>query len=162
VKALLQRVSRARVLVAGEEVGAIDAGLVVFVAVLRGDTSAEAQRLARRVAEFRCFGDAAGRMNESLQERGLGALVVSQFTLAHEDVPGGRAGRRPSFDRAADPALAEALYREFAEALRGSCPRVETGVFRAMMQVELVNDGPVTFLLEERPAPAARSRDPGV
>jgi D-tyrosyl-tRNA(Tyr) deacylase len=151
MKALLQRVSRAQVHVAGESVAAIDAGLVVFVAVLRGDGEREARRLAQRVAEFRCFGDDAGRMNVSLLERKLAALVVSQFTLAHEDLPGGRAGRRPSFDRAADPASAERHYLTFVETLRELGVPTATGVFRAHMEVALTNDGPVTFLLEERP-----------
>lgn len=145
MKAVLQRVTRAEVRVAGLRVGAIERGLVVLLGVMKGDDGAVAERLAERIASFRCFPDEEGRMNRALVESGGAALVVSQITLAAD----GRKGRRPSFDRAADPEPAQALYRAFVAALaRRGVPTAE-GVFRAQMEVELVNDGPVTFVLEE-------------
>jgi D-tyrosyl-tRNA(Tyr) deacylase len=147
VKAVLQRVTRAEVRVAGRAVGAIEGGLVVLLGVMKGDEEAVAARLAERVASFRCFPDAEGRMNRSLLESRGAALVVSQITLAAD----GRKGRRPSFDRAADPGPAEALYRTFVAALQALGVPTAEGVFRAQMEVELVNDGPVTFVLEEPP-----------
>jgi D-aminoacyl-tRNA deacylase len=171
VKALLQRVSSARVRVRdpvpgqfpgklsgqvpGQIVGEIGPGLLVFLGVLRGDGASQAERLAERTAEFRCFGDERERMNLSLLQVGGSALVVSQFTLAHADSPGSRRGRRPSFDLAASPPEAEALYLRFVEVLRSLGVPTSTGSFAARMEVELVNDGPVTFLLEESaPEPA--------
>lgn len=145
MKALLQRVSRAEVRVAGERVGTIGPGLLVFLCVLRDDRADEARRLAERVATFRCFPDEQGRMNRALAETGRAALVVSQITLAAD----GRRGRRPSFDRAADPERARELYQTFVSELAGRGIQCAEGVFRAQMEVELVNDGPVTFLLEE-------------
>lgn len=148
MKAVLQRVSRAEVRVDGTVVGRVGTGVLVLLGVMRGDGAAEAQRLAERVAAFRFFPDGEGRMNRSLGEAGGGALVVSQFTLAAD----GRKGRRPSFDRAAPPEVAEPLYRAFADALARLGVPVATGVFGARMEVELVNDGPVTFALDEEPA----------
>jgi D-tyrosyl-tRNA(Tyr) deacylase len=148
VKAVLQRVTRAEVRVEGRVAGRIGPGVVVLLGVLRGDSEATARRFAERVAAFRFFADADGRMNRSLLEVGGEALVVSQVTLAAD----GRKGRRPSLDRAAPPPEARALYEAFVAALEGLGVRCATGVFRAHMEVELVNDGPVTLALEE-PAP---------
>jgi D-tyrosyl-tRNA(Tyr) deacylase len=151
MKAVVQRVSAARVLVEGAPVGAIGRGMLILLGVLRGDGPAEAQRLAERIATFRFFPDEHDRMNRSALDEGLAALVVSQFTLAAD----GRKGRRPSFDRAAPPAEAEALYERFVAVLRELGLRVETGRFGARMAVELANDGPVTFVLDEAPEAAA-------
>lgn len=150
MKAVVQRVARAQVTVVEDDgracvSGAIGPGALVLVCVLRGDGPDQAASLARRVAEFRYFTDEAGKMNRSALELGRPLLVVSQFTLAAD----GRKGRRPSFDRAAPPEEARVLYEAFVAALRGLGLAVETGVFAASMQVELVNDGPVTFVLEE-------------
>jgi D-tyrosyl-tRNA(Tyr) deacylase len=151
VKAVVQRVLRAAVRVEGEVVGSIGPGMLVLLGVLRGDGAGEAERLAERIARFRFFRDAEDRMNLSALDCDLSALVVSQFTLAAD----GRKGRRPSFERAAPPEIAETLYERFVEALRRCGLTVATGVFGARMEVELVNDGPVTFALEERPPEAA-------
>jgi D-tyrosyl-tRNA(Tyr) deacylase len=145
--ALLQRVTGARVRVEGEVIGEIDAGLLVFLAVVAGDTEREADRLLERVLRYRVFPDAAGRMNRSLSDIGGGLLVVSQFTLAADT----RKGLRPSFSRAAAPETGRRLYERFvsrARVLHGACA---TGRFGAHMEVELVNDGPVTFWLEVPP-----------
>ncbi len=147
MKVLLQRVSRAAVRVDGRTVGEIGTGLLVFVGVEKGDRAADADYLADKTVELRIFPDDADRMNRSVKEAGGGALVVSQFTLAAST----RRGRRPSFDAAAPPAEAEALYRRFSERLSSHGIEVATGVFQAMMEVELVNDGPVTILLDPRP-----------
>lgn len=143
----MQRVTRAEVRVEGRRSGAIEAGLVILLGVMKEDDASVAGRLAQRIAGFRCFPDEEGRMNRSLLERGGAALVVSQITLAAD----GRKGRRPSFDRAADPEPAQALYRTFVAALATLGVPTAEGVFRAHMEVELVNDGPVTFVLEELP-----------
>jgi len=148
LKAVLQRVSRAAVRVDGETVGACAAGVLVLLGVMKGDEEAQAERLAERIAHFRFFRDANGRMNDSLLDCAGEALVISQFTLAAD----GRKGRRPSFDRAAPPEYAEVLYEHFVAHLRSLGPAVQTGVFGAMMEVELTNDGPVTFSLEESPS----------
>jgi D-tyrosyl-tRNA(Tyr) deacylase len=148
MKAVIQRVSRARVIVAGEVVGEIGQGMLVFVCVLRGDGPDEARTLATRIAQFRFFADANGKMNLSALDLGLEALVVSQFTLAAE----GDRGRRPSFDRAAPPDIAEPLYERFVGELRTLGMRVSTGRFAAQMEVDLVNDGPVTFVLQTGPS----------
>ena len=145
MKAVVQRVSRAEVRVDGEVVGRTEQGMVVLLGVMRGDTRRDAERLADKLAGFRFFGDAEGRMNVAATEVGGGALVVSQFTLAAN----GRKGRRPSFDRAAPPEQAEPLYEHFAARLRERGIPTETGRFGARMEVELVGDGPVTFVLEE-------------
>jgi D-tyrosyl-tRNA(Tyr) deacylase len=150
VKAVIQRVSRARVRVDGEVVGEIGAGMLALVCVMRGDGEAQAQELAEKIAHFRFFADDAGKMNVSALERGLPALVVCQFTLAAD----GHRGRRPSFDRAAPPDVAEELCGSFVAALRELGLEVETGRFGARMEVDLVNDGPVTFVLETGPKEA--------
>jgi len=131
----------------GATVGAVELGALVLLGVLSGDGEREAELLAEKVAAFRYFPDDVGRMNLSAAEVGGALLVVSQFTLA----ACGKKGRRPSFDKAAAPALAEALYERFIAKLKGLGLEVESGRFGAMMEVELVNDGPVTFILEEAP-----------
>jgi D-aminoacyl-tRNA deacylase len=143
VKAVVQRVSKARVTVRGEAVGEIGPGLCVLLGVARGDGAAEAQRLAEKVARLRIFEDDEGRFNRSLLAVGGEALVVSQFTLLADTAK----GNRPSFGEAAPPEQAEPLYEAFCEALRAQGLRVATGVFGARMAVELVNDGPVTIVL---------------
>ncbi len=147
MKVLVQRVSRAEVRVEGHVAGSIGRGLLLLVGVERGDTPADADYLADKATELRIFPDDAGRMNRSLLETGGDALVVSQFTLAGST----RRGRRPSFDAAAAPADADPLYRRFAARLEARGVRVATGVFQAMMEVESVNDGPVTLMLDPRP-----------
>jgi D-tyrosyl-tRNA(Tyr) deacylase len=144
MRAVLQRVTRARVLVEGRTTGEIGSGLVVLLGVGQGDTPAAAAYLAEKTAQLRIFNDAQGKMNVSLLESAGAALVVSQFTL-YADVS---RGRRPGFDRAAPPAEAKLLYEEYVLCLRATGVRVETGVFQAHMEVELVNDGPVTILLD--------------
>ena len=155
VKAVVQRVRRAEVRVDGRRVGRVEHGALVLLGVMRGDDELVAARLAERVARLRYFEDEGGRMNRSIGEVAGAALVVSQFTLAAD----GRKGRRPSFDRAAPPAEAEELYASFCARLRDLGVPTETGVFGARMEVELVNDGPVTFALEELPgSPPGRGR----
>lgn len=149
MKVVVQRVTRAGVRIDGGSVASIGRGMLLFLGVMQGDGEAQARRLAERVARFRFFPDEDANMNLSAIDVGAEALVVSQFTLAAD----GRKGRRPSFDRAAPPDLAEPLYRSFLQALEGLGLACSSGRFGAMMQVELVNDGPVTFLLEESPAP---------
>lgn len=145
MRVVLQRVSRARVRVAGRVVGSIGSGCLLLVAFKAGDGAAQIGWMADKVLGLRVFADAEGKMNLSLSEVGGELLVVSQFTLYGDTSK----GRRPSFVDAAPPDVAEALYGEFVAALRErSSARIETGVFGAMMEVELVNDGPVTFLLE--------------
>ena len=140
----MQRVSRASVDVDGVAVGSIDAGFLLLVGIEPSDTDDDILRAAEKVANLRVFPDEAGQMNRSLLETGGSALVVSQFTLLG-DV---RKGRRPSFVGAAPPEQAEPMVERFAEELRGIGIHVETGVFGASMEVELVNSGPVTILLE--------------
>jgi D-tyrosyl-tRNA(Tyr) deacylase len=144
MRALLQRVSAASVTVAGEVVGEIGPGLLIFVCAMPGDETATARALAAKVAKLRLFKDEAGKMNLSLPQVGGAALVVSQFTLAADT----RRGTRPGFSYAAPPELAERLYEDFAEALRGLDLPVETGRFGADMAVALTNDGPVTIWLD--------------
>ncbi|MDR3155260.1 MAG: D-tyrosyl-tRNA(Tyr) deacylase [Deltaproteobacteria bacterium] len=144
MKALLQRVTRASVRVGGETVGAVGRGLCVFLGVAAGDTEANAVKLAGKVVNLRLFDDAEGRMNLSALETGAGLLVVSQFTLMADT----RRGRRPSWANAAEPGKAEELYGLFASECAKSL-KVEKGRFRAMMEVELVNDGPVTVMVED-------------
>jgi D-tyrosyl-tRNA(Tyr) deacylase len=146
VRAVVQRVSRAQVSVGGEIVGAIERGFVVLLGVADGDTSADAEYLAQKIAGLRVFEDDDGKMNLGLAEVGGRMLVVSQFTLLGDC----RKGRRPSFDRAARPEAAEALYREFIARAQEQGVGVATGRFQQMMLVELVNDGPVTLLLDSR------------
>jgi D-tyrosyl-tRNA(Tyr) deacylase len=144
MRAVIQRVRRAAVVVAGETVGAIDAGWLVLLGVAPADTPVEVAWLADKVANLRAFEDDAGKMNRSVLDIQGGVLVVSQFTLYGD----ARKGRRPSFTGAAPPAVAEPLYERFAAGLRAVGLPVATGRFGADMQVELVNDGPVTFVLD--------------
>jgi D-tyrosyl-tRNA(Tyr) deacylase len=144
MRAVVQRVSRAKVTVGGEVAGEIAAGLMILLGVAREDTAAVAVALAEKTANLRIFEDQNEKMNLSLLDVKGSALVVSQFTLYGD----ARGGRRPSFIAAAPPELAKALYDEFCEALRRLGVRVGTGIFQAMMSVELVNDGPVTILLD--------------
>ncbi|HEY7155447.1 MAG TPA: D-aminoacyl-tRNA deacylase [Gemmataceae bacterium] len=146
MRAVLQRVSRAAVVIDGETVGAIERGLLVLLGVAPTDTAAEAQWLAEKIAGLRIFNDEAGKMNLSVADVGGAVLVVSQFTL-HGDC---RKGRRPSFLGAAPPEIAVPLYEAFVKALRALGLPVATGRFGAMMQVELVNDGPVTLILDTK------------
>ena len=144
MKALIQRVSEASVDVGGTRVGQISAGLLVFLGVDKSDDAEVVQRLADKVMNYRIFSDENGKMNRSLIAANGEMLVVSQFTLSADT----QKGLRPSFTSAADPELANALYQAFVTACREKIARVETGQFAADMQVSLVNDGPVTFLLE--------------
>ncbi len=144
MRALLQRVREAGVEVDGRIVGAIHRGLVVFLGISKNDNAADAAYLADKVVNLRIFPDEAGKMNRSLLEAQGSLLVISQFTLYGDC----RRGRRPSFDEAARPDHARPLYDQFVEASRALGVGVETGIFQAMMQVHLVNDGPVTFLCE--------------
>ncbi len=155
MKLVVQRVSRASVKVDGEVVGAIEQGMLILLGVLVGDGEREMQKLAEKVARFRFFQDEQGRMNLSAMDLGLEVLLVSQFTLAAD----GRRGRRPSFDQAADPEVARKLYEQFAQKLRELGLVCATGRFGAMMEVELVNQGPATFVLEEAP-PGAPNGSP--
>jgi D-tyrosyl-tRNA(Tyr) deacylase len=148
MRAVVQRVSEASVRVEDELQAAVGAGLVVLIGVGVGDTEADAEILAEKVAHLRIFPDDAGAMNRSLLETGGAALVVSQFTLYGD----ARRGRRPSFAAAAPPEEAKRLYESFVVRLRARGLKVETGVFRAMMDVALVNHGPVTLLLDSRKA----------
>lgn len=154
MRAVIQRVSRAAVTVEGAVTGAIGAGLLVLLGVAEGDTAAEARWLAHKTANLRIFSDAEGKMNLSVQDVGGGVLVISQFTL-HGDI---RRGFRPSFTKAALPEVAAPLVECYCDALRESLREkhlpVKTGVFGAHMHVELVNDGPVTIILEKEPQPA--------
>jgi len=144
MRAVLQRVSRARVTVEGRVTGEIPAGLVILLGVGKPDTGAVAASFAEKCANLRIFEDAQGKLNLSLLETKGSALVVSQFTLYGD----ARGQRRPSFISAAPPEQAKALYEEFCEALRKLGVPVATGIFQAMMSVELVNEGPVTILLD--------------
>lgn len=143
VIALLQRVSEASVRVDDETVGAIDAGLMVLVAVEPGDGEPQAKRMCERLLGYRVFPDAEDRMNLSLADTGGGLLLVPQFTLAADT----RKGMRPSFTTAAAPAEGRRWFERLVELVRAAHPRVATGRFGAHMQVQLVNDGPVTFIL---------------
>jgi D-tyrosyl-tRNA(Tyr) deacylase len=148
MRAVLQRVSRASVEVEGAIVGQIGLGWLVLLGVARGDDDADAEKLADKIVGLRAFADSEGKMNRSVQEVGGGMLVVSQFTLMADC----RTGRRPGFTQAAEPSEAERLYLRFVDCVRTTGIPAETGTFRAMMNVELVNDGPVTFLLDSRKA----------
>lgn len=147
MKALLQRVSQARVEVAGEVVGQIGPGLLLLLCAEPADTPAVAEKLLAKVLKLRVFSDDAGKMNRSLQDVGGGLLVVSQFTLA-ADLSG---GNRPSFTAAAPPEQGLRLYEHFVARARASHPLVQTGRFGADMKVHLVNDGPVTIPMDMRP-----------
>jgi D-tyrosyl-tRNA(Tyr) deacylase len=144
VRAVVQRVTRASVTVDGRVAGEIGAGLLILLGVSRTDNPESAAYLAEKIANLRIFSDEAGKMNLSLIDIGGSALVVSQFTLYGDT----RGGRRPSFLQAAPPEEANRLYEEFVRSMRALGVAVETGVFQAQMQVELVNDGPVTILLD--------------
>lgn len=144
MRAVVQRVSQARVVIEGRVTGAIDAGVTVLLGVGREDTAEDAAYLAEKIAHLRIFEDDNGKMNRSLVDIAGAALVVSQFTLYGD----ARGQRRPSYLQAAPPEQANALYDECVHALRALGVRVETGVFRAHMAVELTNDGPVTILLD--------------
>jgi D-tyrosyl-tRNA(Tyr) deacylase len=144
MRAVLQRVSRARVIVDGSVTGEIGPGLVVLMAVGREDVSATAAAMAEKIVNLRIFADDQGKMNRSVLDTGGAILTVSQFTLYGD----ARGQRRPSFIQAAPPELGKALYDEFVVALRALGVRVETGVFQAHMSLELTNDGPVTILLD--------------
>ncbi|WP_111414863.1 D-aminoacyl-tRNA deacylase [Billgrantia lactosivorans] len=144
MKALIQRVRRASVTVEGRRVGAIDHGLLALVGVEKGDDEAAAERLLHKLLHYRVFSDAAGKMNLDLQQVDGGLLLVSQFTLAADT----RKGLRPSFSSAAPPADGERLFHYLLDRAEATWPKVASGEFAANMQVELINDGPVTFLLE--------------
>jgi D-tyrosyl-tRNA(Tyr) deacylase len=144
---VIQRVSRAEVRVDGAAVGRIGTGMLVLVGLERGDGDTQLERAARRLTTLRVFEDVGGKINRGLDEVGGGLLLVSQFTLAGSI----RRGRRPSFDRAMPAEDAEPLFARFVERLRADGVAVETGSFGALMEVELVNDGPVTLLWDDPP-----------
>jgi len=146
MRALLQRVSRGSVASEGKLCGQIGAGLVVLLGVAKGDGEEEVSYLARKTANLRIFEDEQGKMNLSLRDVQGSILVVSQFTLYAD----ASRGNRPSFEQAADPAMADRLYQRYVELLRAEGLAVETGVFQTHMLVELTNDGPVTILLESK------------
>lgn len=144
MRAVVQRVSRAEVRVDGRVVGRIGRGLLVLVGIATGDTREKGKALAEKIVNLRIFDDEQGKMNRSLLETRGAVLCVSQFTLYGDC----RKGRRPSYDQAASPEAARSLYEAFLESLRSFGVTVEAGQFQAMMEVELVNDGPVTLLLD--------------
>ena len=146
MRAVVQRVTEARVTVAGNITGQIGVGLVVLLGVARDDENGDADYLADKIVNLRVFQDEQGKMNRSILETRGQMLVVSQFTL-YGDV---RRGRRPSYTEAAEPDKANKLYEYFVERVRSFGLKVETGVFQAMMEVSLINDGPVTILLDSR------------
>lgn len=145
MKALIQRVKRASVTVDGELYSAISKGILVFLGVEKSDEIENAQKLAQKVANLRIFEDENDRMNFSVKDVNGEILVVSQFTLCGDC----KKGTRPSFDKAAQPEKANALYEDFVRILKAEGFDVKTGKFRAMMDVELINDGPVTFMIEK-------------
>ncbi len=144
MKLVIQRVSEAEVRVAGETVGRIGAGIVALLGVGKGDTAADARKMAEKTAQLRIFADDRGKMNRSLLETGGEALVISQFTLYGDCAK----GRRPGFERAAPPEAAEPLYEAYVERLRELGVPAQTGRFRTEMRVSLSNEGPVTFIIE--------------
>jgi len=144
MKVVIQRVSEARVRVGTKVVGEIGRGALILLGIARNDTAEDADHLAKKAAELRMFDDEQGNLNLSAKDINGSFLVVSQFTLYGDCAK----GRRPSFDAAAKPEAAEALYDHFLQALKTQEVPVQSGVFRAMMKVELVNEGPVTFILE--------------
>jgi len=146
MRAVIQRVSSARVVINGVEHSRIAAGILVLLGVEKEDTDNDADMLARRIVELRIFEDEAGKMNRSIGETGGQILAVSQFTLLGDC----RRGRRPSFDPAAPPDVARELYARFVNAIAALGIPVATGVFQAMMDIELTNQGPVTFILDSR------------
>lgn len=151
MRCVIQRSGPARVTIDGRVAGAIERGLVVLAAFAPGDTDAELEWMARKLPLLRIFEDDEGRMNRSLAEAGGGILLVSQFTLYGDC----RKGHRPSFTGSAAPAVAEEMYERFSGLLRRQWPQVAEGVFGAMMRVDLVNDGPVTIILDREAAGAA-------
>jgi D-aminoacyl-tRNA deacylase len=153
VRVVLQRVTRASVAVDGETVGAIQRGLLLLVGIAQGDSEDQARRLAQKCAEIRIFPDEEGRFDLSLLDVGGAVLVVSQFTLLADT----RRGRRPSFAHAAAPEIADPLVEAFSTALRGAGIPVQTGRFGAKMEVELVNDGPVTIVIDSAELEQPRS-----
>lgn len=144
MKAVIQRVSRARVVIDSREHSSIQSGILILLGVEKGDTTEDGAALAKKIVELRIFADDAGKMNRSILDTKGEILAVSQFTLLGDC----RKGRRPSFDKAAPPDEARQLYNAFVESIRSAGVRVETGVFQADMDVELVNQGPVTFILD--------------
>ena len=144
MRALIQRVAQAQVRVAGALIGQTGPGLLILVCAMQGDTQTQAEALAAKIVKLRIFADDTGRMNRALLDTGGGALVVSQFTLAADT----SRGNRPGFSAAAAPEQGRALYQHFADHLATLGPHVETGQFGADMAVSLVNDGPVTIMLE--------------
>lgn len=148
MKAVIQRVTRASVHVEGKTVGRIESGLLVLLGVAKGDGESDGRYLVEKIRTLRIFSDEQGKLNRSLADIGGSVLLVSQFTLLGRTAN----GRRPSFDEAAPPDEAERLYEQVVAELRDRGTPVETGVFAAHMQVELLNDGPVTFVLDSRSA----------
>jgi D-aminoacyl-tRNA deacylase len=146
MKAVIQRVARALVQVEGQIVGQIESGLLVLLGVAKGDGETDGHYLVEKIRNLRIFSDEQGKMNRSLVDIGGSVLLVSQFTLLGRTAK----GRRPSFDEAAPPDEAKRLYGQVVEGLRSEGTHVETGLFAAHMQVELLNDGPVTFVLDSR------------
>lgn len=154
--ALIQRVTRAKVVVAGETIGAIERGILALIGVQKGDTEGDAKRLLERVLGYRIFPDAEDRMNRSLRDIGGELLLVPQFTLAADT---GR-GMRPSFSTAAPPEQGRTLFEHLLELARDAWPRVASGRFGADMQVHLINDGPVTFWLQAGPTRVGEETSP--
>ena len=146
MKAVIQRVSQAEVLVEASVIGAIDKGILIFIGVGKDDTAEDADYLVQKIIQLRMFEDDGGKMDLSAIDVGGELLIISQFTLYGNC----RKGRRPSFEKAADPQKGEKLYDYFVSELRKQNLKVETGKFQAMMDVELVNNGPVTFILESK------------
>jgi D-tyrosyl-tRNA(Tyr) deacylase len=146
VRTVIQRVTGARVIIDGKEYSRIGCGLLVLLGVEKDDTAADGEMLARRIVELRIFEDDLGKMNRSIFEAGGQILAVSQFTLLGDC----RRGRRPSFDPAAPPDIARELYQKFVDQIDALGVSVATGVFHAMMDIELTNQGPVTFILDSR------------
>jgi D-tyrosyl-tRNA(Tyr) deacylase len=144
MRIVFQRVKRASVSIDGTQTGRIESGMLIFIGIHKDDTAAQADFLADKCVNLRIFAGKDGKMNRSLLDSGGGALIVSQFTLYGNC----EKGRRPSFTDAAVPAKANELYEYFVEKMKTLCPAVATGVFGALMDVELVNDGPVTFVLD--------------
>lgn len=149
MRAVVQRVSRASVEVDGKITGTIRNGLLVLLGVAKQDSTSDAEYLAGKIVELRIFSDDAGKMNRSLLDEGGAMLAVSQFTLYGDC----RKGRRPSYDAAAEPAIARDLYEHFVAAARARGVTVETGIFQATMSVELVNEGPVTLIVDSPQQP---------
>ena len=146
MRAVVQRVSRARVVIDDEVAAEIGRGLLVLLGITHADTAENARWLAEKIVDLRIFPDDEGKMNRSVRDVGAEVLIISQFTLSADC----RRGRRPSFDNAAPPEVARSMYETFVETLKAMELPVQTGEFRAMMQVELINDGPVTILLDSR------------